>query len=410
MRAAVASAHREEWAAVVAATVRVTRDLDLAEDCAQDAFAAAVQHWPREGVPHRPGAWLTTVARRRALDALRRGAVGARTLPLLAVEEKRAPDPADVVAGGLDDDRLRLILTCCHPALDRSAQVALTLRLVCGLSTAEVARAFLVQESAMAARLTRAKKKIAQARIPFRAPAPEELDERLDGALAVVHLVVTTGHTAFSGEALHREDLLETGTRLARLLHDLVPRDPRVSGLLALVLLTDARRTARLSPAGEAVLLAQQDRGRWDQGMIAEGAALVERSLRAGITRYGIQAAIAATHAAAPSWEETDWPEILALYDELLARWPSPVVALNRAVALSYRDGPAAGLAALEALRSDPIAEIYPYLAAAEADMLRRLGRRDEAAQACASAIALTRNEVEKAQLQAQLRELTGQG
>ncbi|WP_245558952.1 RNA polymerase sigma factor [Humibacter albus] len=390
----------------MATIVRLTRDLDLAEDCVQDAFTAALSRWPHDGIPSRPGAWLITVARRRALDLMRRDARAARNLPLLVVEERDAADPADQVAVGLDDDRLRLIFTCCHPSLERRSQVALTLRLLCGLSTAEVARAFLVPESTMAARITRAKRKIALARIPFRTPAADELEERLDSVLAVVHLIFTTGHTAPSGARLRRDDLADRGVRLARLLHDLVPRDARVSGLLALLLLIDARRGTRVSATGEAVMLADQDRSGWDAAMIGEGTALVARSLREGTTEYGVQAAIAAVHATASSWEATDWDEIVALYGELLERWPSPVVELNRAVAIGFRDGPQAGLDALEPLRAAPISGVYPYVAAAYADLLRRAGKRDDAVRAYEAAIALTQNDVERALLSRHREEL----
>src|SRR3954451_12763182 len=263
--AAVADAHRREWALVLAGTGRVARDLDVAEECAQDAFAAALTDWPMHGIPARPGAWLTTAAKRRALNVVRHRGVERRHLPLL-VDEETVPGPGDPVDedAGLSDDRLRLIVTCCHPALDRSAQVALTLRLMCGLSTAEVARAFLVGEATMAARITRAKKKIAVARIPYRVPPAAELPERIDAVLAVVHLLFTTGHTPPAGEELVRRDLVERSLDLGRLLRRLLPDDPAVAGLLALLLLTDARRETRTGPDGRLLLLAEQDRGRWD--------------------------------------------------------------------------------------------------------------------------------------------------
>src|SRR4051812_5521573 len=303
--AAVADAHRREWALVLAATVRVTRDLDVAEECAQDAFAAALTDWSRSGIPARPGAWLTTTAKRRALNVLRHRIVENRALPLL-VEDATVPGPAELVderADGapLPDDRLRLIATCCHPALDRTAQVALTLRLVCGLSTAEVARAFLVGEATMAARITRAKKKIAVARIPYRVPPAAELPERIDAVLAVVHLLFTTGHTPPAGEELVRRDLVQRSLDLCRLLRRLLPDDPAVAGLLALLLLTEARRETRTGPDGRLLLLAEQDRGRWDHRAIREGAALVREALRGRPPhRYALQAAIAAVHAEAP--------------------------------------------------------------------------------------------------------------
>ncbi|GAB3202557.1 RNA polymerase sigma factor [Geodermatophilus arenarius] len=403
--AAVADAHRREWAFVLAATVRVTRDLDVAEECVQDAFAAALTDWAAHGVPARPGAWLTTAARRRALNVLRHRGVERRHLPLL-VEEDVAPALVDE-AHGYPDDRLRLVVTCCHPALDRPAQVALTLRLVCGLSTAEVARAFLVPTATMAARITRAKKKIAVARIPYRVPPPAELPERVDAVLSVVHLLFTTGHTTPAGEDLVRHDLVERSVGLARMLRRLLPGDAAVAGLLALLLLTDARRETRTGADGRLLLLEEQDRTRWDRAAIAEGVALVREALRARPpSRYALQAAIAAVHAESPSWADTDWAEIVALYGVLTAVWPSPVVALNRAVAVGFASGPAAGLAALDELAAEPQLAGYGYLPAARADLLRRLGRVAEARDAYAEALLLTENAVEREFLAGRLREL----
>ena len=405
--AAVADAHRREWAYVLAATVRVTRDLDLAEECAQDAFAQALASWPSAGVPTRPGAWLTTVARRQALDLLRRQQVLARTLPLL-VEERVVPG-ADVVvdsAGDIPDDRLRLICTCCHPALARETQIALTLRLVCGLTTAEVARAFLVSESTMAARITRAKKKIATARIPYRVPAAAELPSRVGAVLDVVHLVFTTGHAAPAGTDLVRRDLVERAIDLARMLRTLLPDDANVAGLLALLLLTDARRDTRVDDRGRLLLLEEQDRSRWDAAEIGEGLALLRMALRPRPPgRFALQAAIAAVHAQAPTWQATDWREIVRLYDELVRTWPSPVVALNRAVAVGLADGPVAGLAAIDALRDEPQLAGYGYTAAARADFLRRLGREAEARSAYEEALLLTENQVERDFLERRLGE-----
>jgi len=395
--AAVADAHRREWAFVLAATVRVTRDLDTAEECAQEAFAAALTDWRSSGVPERPGAWLTTAAKRRALNVLRHQGVEHRYLPLL-MEDDAVAGPDEV--SGVDDipdDRLRLIATCCHPALDRTAQVALTLRLMCGLSTAEVARAFLVSEPTMAARITRAKKKIAVARIPYRVPPAAELPERVDAVLAVVHLLFTTGHTTPSGDELVRRDLVERSLELARMLRRLLPGDPAVAGLLALLLLTDARRETRTGPDGRLLLMEEQDRARWDSRAIAEGAALVREALRGRPpSRYALQAAIAAVHAESPSWNDTDWREIAALYEVLVQLWPSPVVALNRAVAIGFACGADAGLAAVDALADDRQLAGYGYLPAARADFLRRLGRVDEARTAYTEALALTENAVER--------------
>jgi RNA polymerase sigma factor (sigma-70 family) len=401
--AAVAQAHRREWARVFAATAQLTRDLDLAEECTQDAYAQALQTWTQTGIPDRPGAWLTTIARNRARDVLRRQAVLRRTLPLL-VSDESVPGPED---GIVDDDRLRLVFTCCHPALSRDAQVALTLRLVCGLSTAEVARAFLVQESTMAARITRAKKKIAVARIPYRVPSPDHLAERVSAVLEVVHLIFTTGHTAPVGAHLVRRDLVDSATSLARMLHLLMPNDAEISALLALMLLIDARRDTRLSASGRLLLLSERDRTRWDTRLISEGVGLLTDALRRRPpTRYAVEAAIAAVHAEAPTWQDTDWSEIVALYDVLLQLWPSPVVELNRAVAIGLRDGPQAGLDALTPLLADPALATYGYLSAARADFLRRLHRWTQAADAYEEALTLTDNGVERVFLAERLGEV----
>lgn len=406
--AAVADAHRREWAFVLASAVRVTRDLDLAQECVQDAYAQALTHWARHGIPARPAAWLTTVARNRALDLLRRQSTLHRALPLL-IDDDPAPDPANAAITALEeipDDRLRLICTCCHPALSPEAQVALTLRLVCGLTTAEVAHAFLVAEPTMAARITRTKKKIATARIPYRVPGPRELPERIEGVLAVIHLLFTTGHTAPSGEALIRRDLIERATDLARMLHALQPDNQDVTGLLALILLTDARRVARTADDGTMLRLSEQDRDRWDRGQIAEGIALVRAALSRNPGRYALQAAIAAVHAEAPSYDETDWREIAGLYDVLISVWPSPVVALNRAVALGMAQGPETGLAALDELAAEPQLAGYGYLAAARAHFLAELGRAPEARTAYEEAILLTENDAERAFLASRLAEM----
>jgi RNA polymerase sigma factor (sigma-70 family) len=381
---------------VLAATVRVTRDLDLAEECVQDAYARALAAWREGGVPVRPAAWLTTAARNRALDLLRRDSLFRRAMPELVMDDVPPPEPPDDAA--IPDDRLRLICTCCHPALATEAQVALTLRLLCGLSTADVARAFLVSEPTMAARITRAKKKITAARIPYRVPDATELPTRISAIVEVVHLLFTTGHTAPAGADLVRRDLVERALDLARMLHALLPDSADVLGLLALLLLTDARRDTRLGTDGRLLLLAEQDRSRWDRSAIREGLTLVRAALRIRPpSRYALQAAIAAVHVEAPSFEQTDWGELVALYGVLSRIWPSPVVALNRAVALGFACGPAVGLAELDRLREDPQLVGYGYLAASRADFLRRLGRSDEARTAYEEAIHLTSNDVERA-------------
>jgi RNA polymerase sigma factor (sigma-70 family) len=404
--AAVADAHRREWAFVLAATVRVTRDLDLAEECVQDAYARALATWGSRGVPANPGAWLTTVARRRGVDLLRRDATLRRALPLL-LDEQIDERPVDIPAHDVQDDRLRLIFTCCHPALAAEAQVALTLRLLCGLTTAEVARAFLVSEPTMAARITRAKKKIAAARIPYRVPPVAELPARIHAVLTVVHLLFTTGHTAPVGADLVRRDLVERSLDLARMLRALLPRDADVAGLLGLILLTDARSATRVGADGRLLLLDEQDRAQWDQQAISEGIALVREALRRRPPgRFALMAAIAAVHAEAPTWQDTDWCEVLALYDLLVQIWPSPVVALNRAVAVGLASGPAAGLQALDALAAEPQLAGYGYLASARADFLRRLGRTQQARQAYEEALLLTENAVERDFLTARLKSL----
>ncbi len=391
--AAVAEAHRREWAFVLAATVRLTRDIDLAEECVQDAYAQALTSWTADGVPNRPGAWLTTVARRRALDELRRVTSLRRKLPLLVTEDVDPP----LELGEFPDDRLRLIFTCCHPALSPEAQIALTLRLVCGLTTVEVARSFLVSESTMAARLTRAKKKIAAAGIPYRVPKAADLPERINAVLAVVHLMFTTGHAAPAGADLMRRDLVERAVDLARMLRSLMPDDADVVGLLALIVLTDSRRATRLDGDGRLLLLEEQDRSKWDESAIREGIALVRAALRRRPPgRYALQAAIAAVHAEAPDWDSTDWAEVVALYDVLAQIWPSPVVTLNRAVAVGFCAGPQAGLDALEPLGAEPTLVGYGYLPAARADFLRRLGRGPEARIAYQEALLLTENAVER--------------
>ncbi len=410
--AAVADAHRHEWGFVLAATVRVAGSIDLAEECVQDAYGAALDAWRRQGVPRSPGAWLTTTARRRALDVLRREQTLRRKLPMM-LEPATAEGPEDMVDDTdpddvLTDERLRLVFTCCHPALAREAQVALTLRLLCGVTTVEIAAAFLVPEATMAARVTRAKKKITGARIPYRVPGAAELPERLDAVLTVLHLVFTTGHTAPSGEALVRTDLVQRALDLGRVLGALMPDEPEVRGLLALMLLTDARRATRVDDEGRLVLLADQDRSRWDRDEVLEGLALVSGLHHSRVGRFAIQAAIAAEHAVAPSYDKTRWPRVLALYDALLREWPSPVVALNRAVALAEVAGPEAALAEVERLAADGRLAGYRYLAATRADLLRRLGRAQEAAEAYRAALELAGNAAERDFLTGRLEETRG--
>ncbi|MHA3700605.1 RNA polymerase sigma factor [Jatrophihabitans sp. YIM 134969] len=397
---AVADAHRREWGLVLAATVRVTRDLDLAEECVQDAYGEALKVWPERGIPANVGAWLTTVARRKALDTLRRAQTQDRLLPALVVED--VPEHFDV-----PDDRLRLIFTCCHPAIAPEARVALTLRLLCGLTTAEVARAFLVSEPTMAARITRAKKKIATARIPYRIPTAEDLPARVDTVLDVVRLVHTTGHTAPSGPALVRSDLTDRALELARLLRQLLPADPRVAALLALLLFHASRESTRVDERGDLVLLADQDRSRWNRAQIEEGTALTRESLTARpVSRFALEAAVAAVHAEAERYEDTDWAEIVALYTLLQQAAPSPVVELNRAIALGLAVDPATGLAELDRLAGEPALAGYGYLAASRADFLRRLGRVDEARTAYEEALHLVDNEVERRFLSGRLAAL----
>jgi RNA polymerase sigma-70 factor (ECF subfamily) len=385
---------------VLAATVRVTRDLDAAEEAVQEAYVQALRTWGRDGVPARPGAWLTTTARRQALNGLRRGRTQARKLPLLLGRE----EDEEVEVGDPDsipDDRLRLVFTCCHPALSPEAQVALTLRLVCGVATPDVARALLVSETTMAARITRAKQKIAVARIPYAEPTPAERPARLDAVLTVVHLVHSTGHTAPSGPDLVRDDLADRALDLARLLHRLLPDEPEVTGLLALLLGHHARRATRTDADGRIVRLADQDRSRWDHDLIAEVDRLVVTALETAPRpgRFALQAAIASLHAQAPSYEATDWPQIVRLYDALRAVWPSPVVDLNRAVAVAEVDGPETALALVDGVAADGRLDRYPYLPATRSELLERLGRTAEAADEARRALALTDNAAEQEHL-----------
>jgi RNA polymerase sigma-70 factor (ECF subfamily) len=404
MTATVAQAFREEWGQVVATLIRVTGDWDLAEECAQDAFALALQRWPRDGIPRRPGAWLTTTARNRAVDRLRREAVGAAKLREVAV---LSPEP-ELDDSGVPDDRLRLMFTCCHPALALESQVALTLRTLAGLTTAEIARAFLVGEPAMSKRLTRAKQKIRHAGIPYRVPPAHLLPERTPALLAVLYLLFNEGYSATAGADLVRRNLSAEAIRLARVLIALMPDEPEAVGLLALMLLHDARHATRLDAAGDLVTLEDQDRARWDTAEIDEGVALLDGALRRGAPgRYQVQAAIAACHATATDAAGTDWPQIAALYGRLVRLVPSPVVELNRAVAVGMADGPAAGLALVDALAASGALEGYHLLPATRADLLRRLGRTGEAADAYREALGLATTDAERRYLDRRLAEVT---
>ncbi|WP_369241137.1 RNA polymerase sigma factor [Streptomyces sp. R21] len=405
---AVAAAFREEWGQVVATLIRVTGDWDLAEECAQDAFAQALDRWRRDGVPRRPGAWLTTTAKNRALDVLRRQAVGAEKLREVAVLARHEGpyDPEFEDDGGVQDDRLRLIFTCCHPALPIEARVALTLRTLAGLTTPEIAHAFLVPEATMAQRLVRAKRKIRNAGIPYRVPPAHLLPERTTGVLGVLYLLFNEGYAATSGADLLRRNLCAEAIRLARVLARLMPDEPEVLGLLALLLLHDARRDTRVDEAGQLVTLEDQDRTAWDRPAVDEGAALLEAALRRGRPGpYQIQAAIAACHTTAATAEETDWADIAGLYGELARFVPSAVVRLNRAVAVGMAEGPAAGLALIAELEQEGDLADYHLLPATRADLLRRMGRTAEAAEAYGRALELVENDAERNFLEKRLAE-----
>jgi RNA polymerase sigma-70 factor (ECF subfamily) len=404
--ALVEELYRAESRRVLATLIRLLGDFDLAEEATQDAFTTALERWPRDGVPGNPVSWLVSTGRFRAIDRLRRRA---RFDALLGELAARLADvaEADPEPAAVEDDRLRLIFTCCHPALPPDAQVAMTLREVCGLTTEEIARAYLTRAPTVAQRIVRAKARIRAERIPYAVPAAEELPARLGIVLHVVYLVFTEGYAPAAGPAVVRADLADEAIRLGRLLVGLLP-DPEALGLLALMLLQDSRRAARAGPDGDLVLLADQDRTRWDRAEIAEAAALLDRIGATGRTGpYGLQAAIAAAHAAAARAEETDWPRIVALYDLLAAADPSPVVALNRAVAVAERDGPAAGLALVDPLADGPLAG-HHLAHAARADLLRRLGRADAARAAYRRALELARQEPQRRFLARRLAEQPG--
>ncbi|MEO8626398.1 MAG: sigma-70 family RNA polymerase sigma factor, partial [Candidatus Limnocylindrales bacterium] len=401
---------REESGRVVAGLIRVVGDIDMAEECVQDAFIAALEHWPRDGVPPNPGGWITTTARNRAIDRLRRRK--SLTEKTEELGRLKAGGSADQEPGpemltdtpAVEDDQLRLIFTCCHPALAIDAQVGLTLRLLGGLRTPEIARAFLLPEATLAQRLVRAKRKIRDAAIPYHVPEAEDLPDRLGAVLHVLYLVFNEGYSASAGATVVRRELTSEAIRLARLIAQLMPNQPEVLGLLALLLIQDSRRDARQDDSGDLVLLADQDRSRWDQARIAEGLALLGRARGRG--PYVLQAEIAAEHARAATAAETDWPRIVLLYDELLAAQPSPVIALNRAVAVAMARSPAAGLALVDAIAASGDLADYHLLHSTRGELLRRLGRLEDARVALARARELATNDVDRRYLDRRLRDL----
>jgi RNA polymerase sigma-70 factor (ECF subfamily) len=408
-QAAVGDAFRSDWGSVVAYLIRVTGNWDLAEECAQDAFERALERWPRDGIPTSPAAWLKTTARNRALDRLRRTSVGQAKLREVAMTT-RVADGEEEDESGIGDDRLRLMFTCCHPALPVEAQVALTLRTLVGLTTPEIARAFLVPHETMAKRLTRAKKKIVEARIPYRVPAAHRLAERLRAVLAVIYALFNEGYGASAGDELIRKDLCAEAIRLGRLLVELMPDEPEALGALSLMLLQDSRRAARIDSAGELVTLEDQDRGLWNSEATEEACKVLDHAVR--LRRpgpYQLQAAIAACHAQAPAAGDTDWREIAILYQRLSEIAPTPVVLLNRAVAVAMADGPAAGLALVDELEQTGALSDYYLLPATRADLLRRLHRDREAAAAYRQALELVPTDPERRFLRRRLAEVSEQ-
>ena len=411
VRELVDAVYRSESRPILATLIRLLGDFDAAEEALHDAFAVAVEQWSRHGVPANPRAWLISTGRFKAIDGMRRRTRFDASLTALAKQLASSTSDAEAWDDeGVEDDQLRLIFTCCHPALPPDAQVAMTLREVCSLTTDEIARAFLTKPPTVAQRIVRAKAKIRDARIPYEVPSGTDLPDRLDAVLRVVYLVFNEGYSASSGESLTRHDLSGQAIRLGRLLVALLP-EPEAVGLLALMLLHDSRRAARTSPTGELILLDEQDRSLWNRDQIAEGSALVERALSSGrFGPYTLQAAIVAVHAGAPSAAATDWARIVALYDVLARADPSPVVELNRAVAVAMRDGPAAGLALIDALLARGELEEYHLAHAARADLFRRLGRPVEAAAAYRKALALARQDPERRFMEGRLRELIVDG
>ncbi len=408
IRATLDAVYRAESRRVFATLIRLLGDFDVAEEALHDAFRAALEQWPRDGVPENPRAWLVSAGRFKAIDGIRRRA-RFDSVEDMAEQVEAIPDETLPSNGeGIEDDRLRLIFTCCHPALAPDAQVALTLREVCGLTTEEIAQAFLSAAPTLAQRIVRAKAKIRDARIPYQVPGPDELAERLDSVLRVVYLVFNEGYSASSGQSLTRLDLSGEAIRLGRLLVDLLP-EPEAIGLLALMMLHESRRVARASPSGELILLGDQDRTLWNREQIREGSALVARALAARHAGpYALQAAIAAIHAEAVTAAATDWDEIVGLYDVLLRADPSPVIALNRAVAVAMRDGPAAGLALVDAILARGDLQDYHLAHAARADLCRRLGKTDDARASYRRAIALARQEPERRFLEQRVADLPG--